>query len=138
MPRAKPKVKRPFHRPQIPIDWNIIDRYLEAGCNGTEIAAVIGCHRDTIYDRCQQEKGVCFSEYAALKRASGDALIKAKQMSYAMTGKSGNLGMLIWLGKNRLGQKDDPHTEVEFNGKLSDCLEMLKNVKLVSENIPDK
>jgi hypothetical protein len=133
MPRAKPKVRKPAHRPQIPIDWNIVDKYLEAGCNGPEIASVVGCSANTIYDRCESEKGVTFSTYSALKRAKGDAIIKAKQMAFAMTGKSGNLGMLIWLGKNRLGQREDPHQDIEFNGKLSETLDILKSLKVEKE-----
>lgn len=126
MPRAPKKIRRPVSRPQIPIDWTLVDKYLEAGCTGTEIASVIGCCRDTLYDRCWTDKGVLFSEYTAKKRATGDAIIRAKQFAYAMTGKNGNLGMLIWLGKNRLGQKDDPIADVAFNGRLGKLLDGVK------------
>jgi len=128
MPRA-PREKKAPHRPPIKIDWNIVDKYLEAGCLGTEIASVIGCHPQTFYDRCIMEKGMGFTEYMQSKRATGDALLRAKQYAYAMTGKNGNLGMLIWLGKNRLGQKDDPYQETAFNGTLSLALDELLKMK---------
>lgn len=126
MPRAPKLIKRKACRPKIPIDWNMVDKYLEAGCTGTEIASVIGCHYQTFYDRCELEKGMGFTEYSKLKRAVGDAILRAKQYAYAMTGKNGNLGMLIWLGKNRLGQKDDPITNVAFDGRLGKLLDGVK------------
>ena len=58
-------------------------------------------------------------EYSSLKKASGDANLKVKQMQLALSGK-GNLGMLIWLGKNRLGQKENPYQTKEFDGKLAE------------------
>lgn len=138
MPRPPKKIKRQSCRPQIPLDWSVIDKYLEAGCTGVEIASAVGCHSKTLYDRCEQEKGVSFTTYAAEKKACGDALIRAKQLAFAMTGKNGNLGMLIWLGKNRLGQRDEPRTEEAFNGKLAQVLDLMKEVKKESDFILKK
>lgn len=115
--------KRP---PNIPLDWDLIDKFLEADATGVEIAAYFGINEETLYLRCQKEKHIVFSAYKAQKRSKGDILLKAKQMSYAMTGKQGNLGMLIWLGKNRLGQKDDPVSDIAFNGTLAKKLDTLK------------
>lgn len=108
------------------IEWSKVDKMLEAGCTGTEIAGEIGCHPDTLYDRCEKEKGLLFSVYVRSKRAKGDGTLRAKQFKLAM---EGDRVMLIWLGKNRLGQKENPFKTEEFNGKLGDLLDMLKKVK---------
>lgn len=95
-------------RPKVNIDWEKVSRMIEAGCEGTEVAAALGLKNpETLYKRCQKDHKMGFSEYKALKRASGDRLLKVKQFEIAMTGDK---TMLIWLGKQRLGQTD--RTEV--------------------------
>jgi hypothetical protein len=96
--------KNPPHRPQIPIDWTLVDRWLEANCTGTEVAGMLGIHPDTLYNRCRQDKGVTFTIYSNEKKSKGDGQLKIKQYSEAM---GGDRGMLIWLGKQRLGQKEN-------------------------------
>lgn len=130
MARRKPDLKLPANRPQIPIDWTMVDRYLEADCSGTEISGVIGCHPHTLYERCVQEKGITFSEYSAQKRSKGDGLLRIKQFTEAMIG---DRGMLIWLGKNRLGQREEPNKKEEFSGKLIELLDILKATKEVKK-----
>jgi len=129
MPRAKHKILIAAHRPQIPIDWKVVDRCLQSACNGVEIAGLLGCHPDTLYERCLKEKGTTFTAYAAEKRSNGDALLKLEQMALALTGKGGDKTMLVWLGKQRLGQREDPHYESTFNGELASILDLFKNVR---------
>jgi hypothetical protein len=130
MPRRKSDNKLPPYRPPIPIDWNKVDKFLESGCPGTDIAGFLGCHPETFYARCKQEKGIGFTEYATQKRSSGDNLLRAAQMQAAL---QGNTSMLIWLGKNRLQQKDDPLQDVAFNGTLSVVMDDLKKMKKSTE-----
>jgi hypothetical protein len=103
MPRALKKPKRPIGNPQKPIDWAIVDKYLEWGCNGTEIAPHFGICDDTLRDRCEQEKGILWSTYLAQKRSKGDSILRELQFKKAMQGSD---TMLIWLGKVRLDQKE--------------------------------
>jgi len=86
------------------VDWSLAGKMAEAGCVGTEIAAHFGMHADTLYRKCREEFGVDFTAWIAQKRSHGDALIKMAQFQAAITDK--DRGMLIWLGKNRLGQAD--------------------------------
>lgn len=130
MPRRKPEKKLKPCRPLFQIDWNRVDKFLESGCPGTDIAKSLGCCTDTLYNRCMQEHGVGFSEYSAQKRSAGENLLRAAQMNLAL---KGNSSMLIWLGKNRLGQKDDPYQEVSFNGTLAQALDALKEMKKSTE-----
>lgn len=99
-------------RPKANIDWNKVDRMLEAGCDGTEVAATIGIHPDTLYRACERENKIGFADYLATKRASGDRLLKVKQFEIAMTGDK---TMLVWLGKQRLGQSEKSEIKNDVN-----------------------
>lgn len=94
-------------RPEIKIDWKRVDELLEAGCLGTEIAAHIGMHPETFYDRVLKEKKIGFTDYSTQKRSCGDGLIREAQYKKAL--KRLDNTMLIWLGKQRLGQKETPY-----------------------------
>jgi len=90
-------------RPPAPIDWKTVDRLLQAGCLGTQIAARLAIRPEVLYDACQREHKANFTEYSAQKREHGETLLLEKQMEAAM---KGDKTMLIWLGKQRLGQAD--------------------------------
>ena len=86
------------------IDWKVVDELLACGCHGVEIAATLGIHPETLYNHTIKEKGVTsFSLYSQEKRAIGDKQLKKKQHEVAL---EGNPTMLIWLGKQRLDQKE--------------------------------
>lgn len=86
---------------------------LEAGCDGTEVASSIGIHEDTLYNACESDHKMGFSAYKAAKRATGDQLLKSKQFEVAM---SGDRTMLVWLGKQRLGQVDKKNVDHTTGG----------------------
>lgn len=96
-------------RPQKPIDWKIVDGLVGIQCTKREICEVLGISEDTLSRRCQGEHGVTFAVYFAQKGASGRRSLRAKQYEIAM---SGNVTMLIWLGKQYLNQTD----KVESSG----------------------
>jgi len=123
-------------RPEIEINWKIVDDLLVAGCKGREIAANLGIHEDTLYNRLFDEKGVKFSDYSAAKRAKGESLLRAQQFAKAIgASKSGDNMMLIWLGKNRLDQTDSPKQDVSSNeNNIHSTIENAKeNAKLRQE-----
>jgi len=102
-------------RPAAKIDWGFVDEYLEAGCEGVEIAGLLGVHPDTLYRACELENKVGFSAYRASKKAKGDSILRKVQYDIA---KEGDKAMLIWLGKNRLGQAEKQevtYTEAEIS-----------------------
>lgn len=90
-------------RPQIEVDWRKVDKLLEAGCDGTECAAFFGFHEASLYRACKRDHKIGFAEYSHQKKSKGNASLRAKQYELAM---SGDRTMLIWQGKNRLGQSD--------------------------------
>ena len=96
------------------IDWDEVEQLLVAGYKGTEVAAHFGIHPNTFYHHCEEEKKMSFSEYLQQKRAKGDGLIKLAQFDLAV--RERDRTMLIWLGKNRLGQSD--RSEVAHKGKM--------------------
>jgi predicted alpha/beta superfamily hydrolase len=110
---VKKKAKSIIGRPKADIDWNIVDEYLIAGCSGADIAGLIGIADHTLYDRCLSDNGIMFSDYSQQKKAKGNSLLHKAQFDAAVTDK--DKSMMIWLGKQRLGQKDK--SEVDNNVK---------------------
>jgi hypothetical protein len=94
---------RPEGRPPVPIDWEEFDKLCGLHCTLTEIASWFGCSVDTIENRVKQEKGLGFSEYWAEKAEKGKIAIRRAQMQQAL---KGDRVLLIWLGKQLLGQRD--------------------------------
>jgi len=103
-------------------DWKELDRMLEAGATGVQAAARFGVHPETLYASVRRHKEVDFSVYRSEKRSCGEVLLKQAQFSNAMRG---NATLQVWLGKQLLGQKDNPDAEHEFNGQLSQFLDKL-------------
>jgi hypothetical protein len=105
-------------RPKAEIDWEKVDSYLRAQCDGTAIASLFGIHPDTLYNACEAEHKTGFSAYAATKRGEGKELLRMKMYQSAM---KGDKTMQIWLSKQYLGFSDKQavdHTTggEKFNG----------------------
>jgi len=92
------------------LDWQKIGKMLEADCSAVGIADEFGVSVDTLYVRCKRDHTLSFSEFSQQKKAKGDDLLRVKQYQAAM---GGNVVMMIWLGKQRLGQSD----KTEVSGK---------------------
>jgi len=99
------KSKKKTGVPPKKIDWEMVDTLLRDGCLTTEIAATLGVCTDTIYNACVREKGTTFSAYSQEKKAIGERLLRSVQFQHAV--KDRNTTMLIWLGKQRLGQREN-------------------------------
>lgn len=104
--RGKPKdgSKNPGGRPKkysIPVKAETIEGKIEEmasySLSQEEIASILGYERQVFYDN------QCY--LAAFKRGEKhcNASLKRRQYLEAM---NGNTTMLVWLGKQRLGQKD--------------------------------
>lgn len=82
------------------------------GCPPEEIAEVLGCSRTLLYSKrfvTQLERG----------RAIGRQKVRAKQYEVAMKGSA---QMLIWLGKQMLGQADKiDYTNTSNNDLISEA-----------------
>lgn len=113
-------------RNKITIDWEEVDKFLMAGCSGQQVADTLGICNDTLFNRCNEVHKMTFSDYSAKKRRKGNSYLHAKQYQVAM---GGNVSMLIWLGKQRLQQTDQPLVKQEFNGSLASLLDVMHLVK---------
>lgn len=97
-------------RPEKIIDWELVDQLLIAGCLGTEIAAHFGMNANTFYNRVSDEYNMGFSEYSQQKKSHGDSLIRKAQFDKALERDN---TMMIWLGKQRLGQKENHEVSID-------------------------
>lgn len=93
-------------RPKKEINWDIVEKRMEAGNSAIVICKKFNIDTDTFYRRFKEEYGCSFGDYTAIYRQCGKEDIAYTQHMKAL---SGNVQMLIWLGKVDLGQKDpDP------------------------------
>jgi hypothetical protein len=99
-------------RPKIVIDWEQFDKLCALQCPLREIACWFNCSEDTIENACKREKNMTFSDYFDIKRGNGKISIRRKQYEMAM---GGSVPLLIWLGKQYLGQSDKMEQKVESN-----------------------
>lgn len=90
-------------RPKKSVDWNIVDEKLQKGCSGVEISAWLGISFNTLYAKCRKEKNIDFNAYSQIQKSKGNIPLREIQYDIAV---SGDKQMLIWLGKQRLGQSD--------------------------------
>ena len=95
-------------RPLKEIDWQAVDQMCAIHCTGEEQAAVLGVDYDTLNAACKREHKTSFSDYFKQKASSGKMSLRRKQYTTAM---DGNTTMLVWLGKNWLGQRDQPESD---------------------------
>jgi adenylate kinase family enzyme len=121
-------------RPEKIIDWNRVDDLLKAGCLGTEIAATFDVHPQTFYSRVEEKYNCSFTHYSQERRALGESLIREKQFQKALgLTDTGDNTMLIWLGKNRLGQRNEDKLSIVTQeqqttlDKTMDMVDFLQN-----------
>ena len=90
------KKKKSVGRPKkYNLDTNQVEQLASFGCTDTEIASFFDISRTTLERNYEQ--------YMTKGRESGK--IRLRQMQWA-SAKKGNVAMLIWLGKQLLGQSD--------------------------------
>ena len=139
--------KRKSGRPKITIDWDKVDGYLRAQCDGTGIASILGIAAITLYRACEREHKVNFEVYSAQKKGEGKEILRATQFKTAVGGKDmpGNVTMQIWLGKQYLGQSDkqeikqnvnvndDPFKNIRENAAINDSDDKTENSLKISD-----
>lgn len=95
-------------RPKKQISEKLVEDLAGIGCTIPEIAKVAGCSESTIKRR--------FAPILEKGRAKLKTSIRRHQIQVA---EKGNVSMLIWLGKNYLGQADSPPpTDVPDNSRV--------------------
>ena len=110
-------------RPRKEIDPKIFKNLCAIFCTLDEIAGVFDCSPDTIERWCQREYGEPFAE--VYKKECGRGKSSLRRMQFKLAEKSA--AMAIFLGKNYLGQKDQP--EAGDNAALKKARELLEGVE---------
>lgn len=120
-------------RPKSDIDPKKVQELAAQGAKVVEIADYFGVDRDTIHDRFPAEL------------TKGKAELRASlRMAQITTAKQGNPTMLIWLGKQYLGQSDTSIDEYLLEAiktaglTKEDLLELIKNKDQVNIAQPKK
>lgn len=97
-------------RPRKPISKRQFEELCKIQCTEAEICAVLDVDDKTLSDWCEREYGASFSEVFRQKREGGKTSLRRAQWLAATSDR--NPTMLIWLGKQRLGQKE-PETRAK-------------------------
>jgi methylphosphotriester-DNA--protein-cysteine methyltransferase len=99
-------------RPIKTVDLEKLARVCQYPMTNEDIAAILDVSVDTISRIVKKEYGITFAEYKAQKQSSLRFTLLAKQIEVA---KNGNVSMLIWLGKQYLGQSEKVEQRVDQN-----------------------
>lgn len=101
-------------RPRIQIDEKQLEELAGIGCTTPEMATIMGVSEDTLERR--------FAGVIEKGRANRNMSLRRQQVIIANTG---NVSMLIWLGKQLLGQSDKVETTKKTD-RLDEVLAALK------------
>lgn len=116
-------------RPRIEIDEATFEDLCRIQCTQVEIAAFFRCSEDTIERWCKRHYGAKFAEVYAQKREAGHESLRRAQWRKAI--EKLDTPMLIWLGKNYLGQRE-PSQEIAVEGDtLQQAREILNGLESV-------
>ena len=102
-------------RPLKEIDAKQFEKLCGLQCTKLEICGWFDITDKTLESWCKRTYGKGFSETFEEKRAAGKISLRRAQYELAL---KGNATMLIWLGRNYLGQSED--VTVKANVALDD------------------
>ncbi len=99
-------------RPEKEFDWKVLDSILQFGANLIDCSELLDVSEDTVQRKIKSEYGCTFTEYRAKKM--GRMRVKLLQKQYEMA-QNGNVALLIWLGKQHLGQSDKQENSIDLS-----------------------
>ena len=91
-------------------EWGYIENLCGLMCTGEEIAGFLGVSYDTLEKRIREVHDCSFTDYYKRHSAKGRVSLRRSQFKAA---EGGNATMLVWLGKQYLGQTDKVDLEGE-------------------------
>jgi hypothetical protein len=121
--KSGPKAKKTGPK-ETPIDWGEVDYLASIYCTQDEIAAFVGMSVDTLAIRYRSERKEkpSLGEWMEFLRGKGRASLRRKQYQAAINGDSER--MLIWLGKQWLGQADKREESLIIDAKAVETIEL--------------
>jgi len=123
---ARKPTGNPTGRPLKDFDKKTFESLCHVWCTWDEIENILQGERETICKWCLRTYGEPFSVIYKKYSDGGKASLRRNQLHLSKT----NAAMAIWLGKQKLGQRDIPKEVEEFNGKLVDLLERLGKMEI--------
>jgi len=90
-------------RPKLAIDQELFESLCQIQCTEAEIAGALKVSPDTILRWCKEIYNETFAEAFKKLSADGKSSLRRAQWKAAL---NGNSTMLIWMGKQVLGQVD--------------------------------
>lgn len=99
-------------RPRIEFDdndWRQLEEMAQIHCTGEEMASILGVSFDTLERRVKEKFNTSFADWHKRFSDGGKMCLRRKQYKKAVD--DGNVPMLIWLGKQWLGQTDKIENE---------------------------
>ena len=90
-------------RPRVEIDIDQLRNMVRIQCTAEECAGVFECSVDTLDRRLKEEGYGGFADFYKKHSDEGKASLRRAQWKAA---QDGNPTMLVWLGKQMLGQRD--------------------------------
>jgi hypothetical protein len=108
-------------RPVAEIDRDLFENLCEICCTGEEMQHILGRDLETISKWCNRTYGDTYSVVYKKLSSNGKASVRRNQLNLSKT----NATIAIWLGKQWLGQRDEPLEVNTFNGKLAELLDIL-------------
>ena len=123
--QRKPKKKRgPMSRPLKNFDQKIFENLCRVWCTHQELEHILDCDKVTLDKWCKRTYNASLSE--TYKRFSDDGACSLRRFQYQLAAK--NAAMAIWLGKQRLGQKEDPNSAHAFDGALKAYIDLHRSM----------
>jgi len=119
-------------RPRKQINWEEFDKLCHIQCTLEEIACWYDCSMDTIERAVKREHGVTFAEHWKVKASTGRISLRRSQWQLAM---KGDRVMLIWLGKQYLGQQDK--RDVQVSGDAEAGIKVIVQDYSAAKAIPE-
>ena len=102
--------KHPGGRPKKKLDYEIVSKLASIQCTEEEIASVLDVSVRTL----QRDREFCRVYKKSLE--AGRISVRRAQFKKAL---AGDTSMLIWLGKQLLGQKDQRKEEVDLTQPIN-------------------
>ena len=99
-----PSEKKKTGRPPKDIDRTEFEKLCSMQCTEEELCGFFGVTDKTLTAWCRRTYGQAFSDVFREKRLGGRASLRRRQWQLAES----NPTLSIWLGKQYLGQSDDP------------------------------
>lgn len=108
-------------RPNKEIDRENFEKLCGLQCTEEEICSFFDVTDKTLTNWCRRTYKKSFSEIFKKKRGTGKIALRRSQFRLAET----NATMAIWLGKQYLGQSDNPAQEIEKGNGTTPLVDML-------------